>query len=78
MDTIRFYRRLRDKEQKDLAELLGVTASAICRYERGQAEISARNLLKIANFLQIPIEKFFLPLPDVDGMIDGKKESSHA
>ena len=31
MDTLRFYRRLRDVEQKDLATLLGVTTSMISR-----------------------------------------------
>lgn len=77
MDTIRFYRRLRDKEQKDLAELLGITTSAISRIEQGKAEISARNLLKIATYLQIPIEKFFLPIPNVDALLANGQEHPH-
>lgn len=76
MDTIRFYRRLREKEQKDLAELLGVTPSVICRYEQGKSEITARNLLKIANFLQVPIQHFFLPVPDVDALLEHAKDSA--
>ena len=50
METLRFYRRLRDVEQKDLATLLGVTTSMISRYEQGKADIRADDLFKIRNF----------------------------
>lgn len=77
MQTIRFYRRLRDVEQKELAKLLGVSNSMISRYEQGKAEINARDLLKISNFLRVPIEKFFLPIP-VAALITNGEDAPHA
>ena len=78
MDTIRFYRRLRDVEQKDLATLLGVTTGMISRYEQGKAEIRARDLFKIAQFLDVPIQKFFAPLPQVEIFIGNGAGADHA
>ena len=78
MDTIRFYRRLRDVEQKDLATLLGVTTSMISRYEQGKADIRAHDLFKIAQFLGVPVHKFFEPVPQIDALISNGHESQHA
>ena len=78
MDTIRFYRRLRDVEQKDLAAILGVTTSMISRYEQGKADIRAQDLFKIAQFLAVPIYKFFEPVPDVTVLLSNGQESTHA
>ena len=69
MDTLRFYRRLRDVEQKDLAAMLGVTTSMISRYEQGKADIRAQDLFKIAQFLGVPVHKFFEPVPHIDALI---------
>lgn len=69
MDTLRFYRRLRGVEQKDLATLLGVTTGMISRYEQGKAGIRADDLFKIAQFLGVPIQKFFEPVPPLHRLI---------
>lgn len=78
MDTIRFYRRLRDVEQKDLAALLGVTTGMISRYEQGKADIRARDLFKVAQFLGVPIQKFFEPIPHADAFLSNGQEHPHA
>lgn len=77
MDTLRFYRRLRDVEQKDLATLLGVTTSMISRYEQGKADIRALDLFKIAQFLGVPVHKFFEPVPHIDALISNGQETTH-
>jgi transcriptional regulator with XRE-family HTH domain len=78
MKTIRFYRRLRDLEQKDLATLLGLTTTMISRYEQGKADIRAKDLFKIAQFLSVPIQKFFEPIPHADVLPSNGQEPSHA
>ena len=78
MDTIRFYRRLRDVEQKDLAAILGVTTSMISRYEQGKADIRAQDLFKIAQFLAVPVHKFFEPVPHIDALISNGDHATHA
>ena len=78
MDTIRFYRRLRDVEQKDLAAILGVTTSMISRYEQGKADIRAQDLFKIAQFLAVPIYKFFEPVPQIDALISNGHDATNA
>jgi transcriptional regulator with XRE-family HTH domain len=77
METLRFYRRLRDVEQKDLATLLGVTTSMISRYEQGKADIRAHDLFKIAQFLSVPVHKFFEPVPHIDALIANGQETTH-
>ena len=77
MDTLRFYRRLRDVEQKDLAALLGVTTSMISRYEQGKADIRAKDLFKVAQFLSVPIQKFFESIPHADVLPSNGQEHPH-
>lgn len=72
MQTIRFFRNLRGLEQKDLAKVVGKTPTMICRYERGKAPITATDLQKIADFLQIPIEQFFEPIDSLRSHIASK------
>lgn len=69
-DSIRFYRCLRQVEQKELAAVLGKTPSALCRIEKGENQISANDLETIAHHLRVPIQRFFEPLPSVDVLID--------
>lgn len=62
MQSIRFFRRLRGFDQKDLACILGKTPAMICRYEQGKAPITAVDLQRIADYLNVPIQQFFKPL----------------
>ena len=53
---IREARKLRNKSQKELAEIIQVTDSAISQYETSQSEPSIKNLAKIAVALDISFE----------------------
>ena len=52
--------------QARIAKELGVTHQCIQKYEKGRIEIPSTNLLKIANFLEKPIDFFFHA--DVDSL----------
>ncbi len=51
------YRRANNLTQKQLAELLNVSRSAISLYEIGEREPDAETLLKIADLLEISLEE---------------------
>jgi transcriptional regulator with XRE-family HTH domain len=50
----------------------------ISRYEQGKADIRAKDLFKIAQFLSVPIQKFFEPIPHADVLPSNGQEPSHA
>lgn len=50
---IREYRKKKGLTQGELGEKLGVTASAIMRYERGQRKVSVEMLRRIAAALEV-------------------------
>lgn len=54
--SARFEKRM---TQAAIGKELGVTHQCIQKYEKGVIEISATNMLKIANFLDKPINFFF-------------------
>jgi len=45
--------------QKECAELLGCSTNRISQYEFGQRDVSIPELEALANFLSIPLERFF-------------------
>jgi len=53
---IRESRKLKKISQKELSELISVTASAISQYETGQSEPSIKKLSKIAIALDVSFE----------------------
>ncbi len=53
---IRESRKLKNISQKDLSEMIEVTASAISQYETGQSEPSIKKLAKIAVALDVSFE----------------------
>ena len=52
--------------QESLAKVAGLTASAVCRYERGDAAPSYPSLEKLANGLSISVVAMLLPPPQDD------------
>jgi transcriptional regulator with XRE-family HTH domain len=56
---IREYRTKAGKTQQDLADLLGKTSAAISDMERGKVQVSASDLSKIADFLNVPVNSFY-------------------
>ena len=57
--NIKEYRKKSGKTQQDLADLLGKTSASISDLERGKVQISATELSRIADYLNIPINSFF-------------------
>ncbi|MCB2210333.1 helix-turn-helix domain-containing protein [bacterium] len=56
---IRKAREERDLTQQDVADYLGRTAASISDLERGKVQVSAKDLFKLSQFLNKPIEYFY-------------------
>lgn len=56
-ENIKLYRKINRLTQKQLAEKLGITDSAITKYEKGEREPKIETLIKIAEVLNVPIEQ---------------------
>jgi transcriptional regulator with XRE-family HTH domain len=56
---IRRAREERDLTQQDVADYLGRTAASISDLERGKVQVSAKDLFKLSQFLNKPIEYFY-------------------
>ncbi len=50
---IRHYRKLKNLKQDELADMVGITGSAISRYETGEREADAQTIAKIAEALDV-------------------------
>ncbi len=61
---IRYYRNLFGISQKYLADKCGISFQQFQKYEVGISRVSAARLFKIATVLEIPIDLFFVGLPD--------------
>lgn len=63
---VRARRKILGFSQRMLADYLGVTFQQVQKYERGTNRISASKLMRMAVFLEVPVEYFFEKLePDV-------------
>lgn len=60
-ETLAFYRKLRKLSQRQLGEMIGyegkVAKRMIQSYEYKQRPIPAKNIRKLANALDIPVDK---------------------
>lgn len=56
-ENISYYRKRKKLTQKELANRIGITASAMSRIESGKNTPTAGNLQRIASALGVPIEK---------------------
>lgn len=54
-ENIKKYRKNSNLTQKQLAEKIGITASAISKYEKGDRELGWETLYKIADVLEVSI-----------------------
>ncbi len=59
-NQIRMYRRLSGKTMQELADHLGVSLSAISKIEKGYRRIDQEQLVRIAEFLDCPIQEIFV------------------
>lgn len=58
-ELLRYYRQhVLRISQKEIAERLNITQSSISKYEKGEAGIDSRMLLKITNAYRIPEDEF--------------------
>ena len=59
IQRIKENRKKAGKTQQEMANYLGKTAAAISDLERGKVQVSATDLSKIADFLEIPVNNLF-------------------
>lgn len=57
--NVQKYRKLKKLTQENLAELIGVDATSISAIETGKYFVSAENLSKLANALDIEVSELF-------------------
>jgi transcriptional regulator with XRE-family HTH domain len=57
--NVQKYRKLRKITQEKLAEIVGVDSTSISSIETGKYFVSADNLLKIANALNVEVSELF-------------------
>lgn len=55
-ENIRKLRLEHDMSMKDLAEKLGTTDSAICRWENAQSKITVEYVIKMADLFEISLD----------------------
>lgn len=57
--VLRQLRRKANLQQKDIAEVLGVSPSAVSKYETGKLLLDLESIQKLAKFFDVPITTFF-------------------
>ena len=70
---IRKIRLMRKISQMRLANILNVSFQQVQKYEKGKNLVSYKNLLKIAEYLDISIDYFSKPLDDLDLTFNKKR-----
>lgn len=55
-------RRKKDRSQKDLAKITGLTQSAISKYESGERQVNVIELLVICHALDINLSDFIIEM----------------
>lgn len=59
-NQIRMFRRLRGRSMQELADHLGVSLSAISKIEKGYRRIDQEQLVRVAEFLDCPLQELFV------------------
>lgn len=54
-------RKNKGVQQKELAEMLGITTTAYSLKENGKYQFTGDQMFKIAEYFKMPIEDIFLP-----------------
>jgi transcriptional regulator with XRE-family HTH domain len=62
---IRQRREARGLKQFELARILGVGASTLCGWEKGEKSVSRENILPLARVLRVPVAWLFADDADV-------------
>ena len=57
-DSIKYYRKLKNLTQKDLAEKLNLSTSLIQKYENGERKLKIDTLKQISDVLDTPLSVF--------------------
>ena len=70
---IRKIRLMRKISQMRLANILNVSFQQVQKYEKGKNLVSYKNLLKIAEYLDISIDYFSKPLDDLNVTFNKKR-----
>ena len=56
---VKIYRQQEELTQENIARRLGILPSAYSRLERGKGVLTTAQLVKISQYLQVPIARFF-------------------
>jgi transcriptional regulator with XRE-family HTH domain len=64
-ERIRFHRKQRDLSQEKVAELAGLDRAYYGGVERGERNVSAQNLVKIALALKVEVGELFPSIPNL-------------
>ncbi|MDX1949709.1 MAG: helix-turn-helix transcriptional regulator [Rickettsiales bacterium] len=78
--NIRYYRKIKGYNLKDLAQKLGVSAQQLQKYETGNNRISAEKLFEVSKILNVSLNNFYRLIsknnindfknPDINNLID--------
>lgn len=67
-------RKAANLSQKELAEMIGISASAYSRKESGKTPFDSVEMFKIRAIFKKPIDEIFLPVECINNAITEKRE----
>lgn len=73
-ENIRMRREKLKLSQEYIAEQLGVSRQAVSKWETGQSEPTASNLIRLAEVLEISLSELTNPQKNVEEQSDAEKE----
>src|SRR5580704_6059391 len=62
--NIQYLRRARNLKQSEMAKIIGVSIQQIQKYESGENRVSGSTLYKLAAYLGVPIDYFYINRDD--------------
>lgn len=69
---LKIIRHQNNLKQQQLADVLGISRSAYCSYEIGRRDVDLDTIIKLSEFYNLPIERFF-----EDEMVDNVSENDN-
>lgn len=67
---IREFRKKKKVSQAELGKFLGVNQNTVSGYEKGEWEVSNKNLFKLADYFGVKVSDFFPPTVVDDGELE--------
>ena len=76
VDAIRKLRVENNVSQKELGDMLGISDRAVSKWERGESQPSAKNMIALSKIFNVPIEWFLKKSQDVNEEVCNKTMES--